>query len=324
MTAKVILNPYANRWNALKRKDEVEAALRDAGIAYELVVTQAPGHAVDLACQAVWEGCSPIIAAGGDGTYSEVVNGMMQGCHSAGGFPPVSDQSPVFGVLPLGSANDLPDNLKMPKDLPAAVRVIAAGNVRCLDLCQVDWQSAEASGTRYFDNNSAIGLEPYITLIQQRITWLHGTMRYLVATLRGVMDNPQWAMLLEWDGGQYEGPISLVTVGNSPRTGGVFYVTPHADPFDGLLTFVYGFIPTRGQILTVLPRLMKPGEGNYVEHPAIHEVHAQRLKIEVMPGKGLGGKLTPMHADGEIQTDNVLKLEYSVLPRRLPLLMPES
>ncbi len=91
-------------------------------------------------------------------------------------------------------------------------------------------------------------------------------MRYLVATLRGVSQNPQWSMQLEWEGGSYAGPVTLVTVGNHVRTGGLFYMTPHADAFDGLLTFVYGFMPTRWQILSLLPRTMKPGAGSYVEH----------------------------------------------------------
>ena len=66
-------------------------------------------------------------------------------------------------------------------------------------------------------------------------------IRYLVAAVRGIMDYPKWNATIEWDSGKYEGPISLLTVGNSPRTGGVFFMTPHADPFDGKLTFVYGF-----------------------------------------------------------------------------------
>jgi diacylglycerol kinase (ATP) len=194
----------------------------------------------------------------------------------------------------------------LPKELDKAAGVIAAGVTRMMDLCEVNG--------RLFDNNAAIGLEPYITLIQQRITRLRGTLRYLVATLRGVIDNPQWEMHLEWQGGQYDGPITLVTVGNNPRTGGIFYVTPHANPFDGLLTFVYGFMPTRLQILRLLPRTMKSGAGNYVEHPDIHEVNSPWLRVH-------SEKPTPSHADGEIQSEAIQDLEYRVIPARLPILM---
>jgi diacylglycerol kinase (ATP) len=78
MTAKVILNPYADRWKALKRRPEAEAALVAAGMDYELVLTEYPRHGTELAQQAVVEGYSPIISAGGDGSINEVINGMMQ------------------------------------------------------------------------------------------------------------------------------------------------------------------------------------------------------------------------------------------------------
>jgi diacylglycerol kinase (ATP) len=301
MTAKVILNPYAGRWTALRRKDEAIAALGEAGVSYELVMTEYPDHGAELAAQAVAEGFSPIISAGGDGSISEVVNGMLKGA-DGGALPPL-------GILPLGSANDLVNNLKLPEDLEASARVIANGKIRRMDLCQVNG--------RYFDNNSAIGLEPYITIIQQKISWVKGSTRYILATLRGVADNPHWVMSLEWEGGSYHGLTTLVTIGNCARTGGVFYVTPHADPFDGLLTFVYGYIPSRGQILRVLPMTMKPDAGNYIEHPSIHEIHSPWLRVHAETP-------TPMHAGGEIQSHSVQDLDYCVLPKILPVLLSDQ
>jgi diacylglycerol kinase (ATP) len=300
MTAKIILNPYSGRWNGRERRQEAETSLRECGIDYELVESEGPNHGTQLAAQAVRQGFSPIVSAGGDGSISEVINGMMQA---------VSEGHPIvpFGILPLGSANDLVDNLGLPKKSLAAAGVITAGKTRLMDLCQVNG--------RYFDNNAAIGLEPYITLIQQKIIRLRGPLRYLVATLKGILDNPQWTMSLEWEGGNYEGPVTLVTVGNAPRTGGLFYVTPHASPFDGLLTFVYGFIPNRMQILQVLPRLMKSGPGSYAEHPAIHEVNTTWLRVHA-------DQPTPMHADGEIQSTAIQDLEYRVYPACLPILVP--
>jgi diacylglycerol kinase (ATP) len=301
MVAKVILNPYAGRWQALNRREEMVSALKASGIDFELVATASAGQGTELAAQAVRDGFDPIISAGGDGSISEVVNGIAQAMLESENEP-----WPAFGIIPLGSANDLVDNLGLPKELDKAAGVIAAGVTRMMDLCEVNG--------RFFDNNAAIGLEPYITLIQQRITRLRGTLRYLVATLRGVVDNPQWVMHLEWQGGHYDGPITLVTVGNNPRTGGLFYVTPHANPFDGLLTFVYGFMPTRLQILRLLPRTMKPGPGNYVEHPDIHEVNSPWLRVH-------SEKPTPSHADGEIQSEAIQDLEYRVIPARLPILI---
>ena len=299
MTAKVILNPYAGRWLAQQRWGEAEAALKAAKVNFELVRTDGPGHGIRLAAEAVHQGYNPIISAGGDGSISEVVNGVLQASERG--------KTPLFGVIPLGSANDLVDNLKLPRDLNEAAQVISAGNSRLMDVCQVNG--------RYFDNNAAIGLEPYITLIQQRIQRLKGIMRYVIAALLGIKDNPQWNMHLEWEEGTYQGPVTLVTVGNSPRTGGVFFMTPHADPFDGKLTFVHGTMPTRAAIIRLLPRTMKPLEGNYVEHPAIHEISTTWLKVH-------SEQPTPAHADGEIFSTAIQELEYSVVPERLPILLP--
>jgi diacylglycerol kinase (ATP) len=310
MTAKIILNPYAGRWKALRLREQLEIELKNAGIAYELAQTEAPRHGIELAAQATLAGFSPIISAGGDGSISEVVNGITRASQERGAPPP------PIGVLPMGTANDLMVNLKLPLDLAQAVQVIASGYTRSIDLGKVTAWDAEGktSQIRYFDNNSAIGLEPSVTLIQQQIKWLRGTLRYLLATLIAILRNPQWTMHLQWAGGEYHGPSTLVTAGNNPLTGGLFYMAPHADPFDGLLSFVYGSMPTRRKILQLLPRTMKPGPGNYVEHPAIHELNSDWLTITTE-------QPTPVHADGEIMFERTHRIEYQVLANYLPILI---
>ena len=311
MTAKVILNPYAGRWKALKRQAEVKSELTNAGVDYDFVATEHPGHGTELAAQAVRDGFTPIISAGGDGSVSEVVNGIAREMLTQG----LTTSIPL-GILPLGSANDLVVNLGLPVTLPESVKIIANGHTRNIDLGEVKaWKQDKAQAcTRYFDNNSAIGLEPSITLIQQQIKWLHGPMRYLLATLIGVLKNPQWTMQLQWDQGSYEGGATLVTIGNNPLTGGLFYMTPHADPRDGLLTFVFGAVKTRRQILQILPRTMKTGADSYVEHPLIHEVSTTKLNIH-------SDQPTPVHADGEIMLTDAHYIEYSILPSFLPVLV---
>jgi diacylglycerol kinase (ATP) len=314
MKTKVILNPYANRWRAKERIPEVHAALKAAGIDYELAVTERPRQAIDLAAEAAKQGFEAIIAAGGDGTISEVVNGMARTTLTSAD----SRIEIPLGVLPLGSANDFSVNLGLPLDLPAAAAGFLAGKQRLIDLGQVSYripgsEAAQPNPICYFDNNSAIGLEPTITLIQQRITWLHGTPRYLLATLIGIFQHPHWNAELEWEGGSYKGPITLVTIGNNPLTGGLFYMTPHADPADGRLTFVHAYMSTRLKVLNLLPRTMKPGVESYVEHPAVHEVHSTWLRIR-------SEQPTPLHADGEIQHGAVQEIEYRILPGKLGVL----
>src|SRR2546428_8711904 len=101
MTARIILNPYSGRWNGRRRWPEAQAALQAAGFEYELSVTDRAGHARELAMQAARAGCSPIVVAGGDGTVSEVVNGLAQVAGDAD-----RPLGPI-GTLPVGTANDI-------------------------------------------------------------------------------------------------------------------------------------------------------------------------------------------------------------------------
>ena len=301
MTAKVILNPYSNRWNSKKRWLEAEKALQDAGVNFEMVESERPHHTIDLAYDAVQNGFSPIIAAGGDGTIGDVLNGLARTAKKE------NEILGPLGILPLGSANDLADNLKIPKDLGEAAKVIAAGNLKLMDVGSVNGF--------YFANNSGIGLEPYITLKQEKISWIKGIARYLVAAVQGIWDNPQWKANIEWDDGRYDGPVLLVSVGNAPRTGGVFFMAPHADPFDGKLTFVHGYRKTRSQIFKLLPKTMKPAEGSFVEMEGIYEQNASWVKIKV-------DRPTPAHTDGEIFATDLTEFEYKVHPQRLKILLP--
>lgn len=302
--AIVILNPYAGRWLAQSQRGNVESELQAAGIEYDFVVTEGPNHAIQIAAEAGAKGYTQVIAAGGDGTISEVVNGLLQG----GG-----ESNPLqLGIMPLGSANDLVLNLGLPVDLSQAAFVIASGKTRRIDIGKVTY--GNPSRSRYFDNNSAIGLEPTVTLIQQRITRLRGILRYVVASVMGIMQAPLWNVEMEWENGEYQGPNSLVTVGNCPLTGGL-YMAPHADPYDGKLTFVHAYIHSRLQMLMLLPKTMRPGAGNYTEDPRVHELHTRWLRIRL-------DRPTPLHADGEIQSEDVRELSYTMLPACLPVLLP--
>ena len=300
MIAKVILNPYSNRWKSQERWPEAESALKAAGVDFELAASNYKGQVVELAEEAARQGFSPIIAAGGDGTIGETVNGMARVAKS--------DESPLgpIGILPLGSANDLVSNLGLPTDLSAAVQVIASGNTRLLDVGKLN--------NRYFVNNSAAGLEPSVTIKHERIHWIKGIVRYLVAAVWVIMEKPEWYGEVKWDDGEYNGPLTLVSIGNAPRTGG-FYMTPHADPFDGKLTFAFGYRKTRLGMFQALPRAMKPDEGSYIEMDGMYEVNTTGLRIHL-------DKPSPAHTDGELFPDFVQDFEYKIYPQRLKILLP--
>lgn len=300
MSIKVILNPYANRWNSQKRWMEADSALRAAGVEFDLSVSKYSKHIVDLAADAVSNGFSTIIVAGGDGSIGETINGAAREWDGTGAFPV------AIGVMPLGTANDLVDNIGLPTDISEAAKVIANGKTRQIDLGKCN--------ERYFINNSAAGLEPYVTVKQEGITWISGIPRYLIAAIMGIMDKPNWNAKIEWDDGSYDGPLTLVSVGNGKRTGGVFFMTPGADPFDGKLTFMRGYRETRLGMFQALPSAMKSGPGSLVELDGIHELNCTHLKIHL-------DHPSPAHTDGELFDSLITDFEYNIFPSAVPILV---
>ncbi len=300
MTAKVILNPYSNRWNSQKRWPEAEAALKASGVDFDLVVSQKKGQIVELAEQAVCAGFSPIIIAGGDGSVGDTANGLMQAARSAC-VQPLS-----LGIMPMGSANDLAYSLGLPTDLKEAAKVIAAGKTRAMDLGKMNGH--------YFVNNSGGCLEPYVTVKHERIHWIKGMARYLVAAVQAILDKPEWQGTIRWDGETFSGKISLMSVGNGRRTGG-FFMTPHADPFDGKLTLAFGYRATRLGMFLALPRAFNEDKGSYVEMEGMWEVQATRISIHL-------DQPSPAHTDGELLPDWIRDFEYEILPKSLNIIVP--
>lgn len=300
MTAKVILNPYSNRWNSQKRWPAAESALKAAGVDFDLVVSQGKGQITGLAQQAVEEGFSPIIIAGGDGSIGDAANGMLQAAGSPGA------PSVPLGIMPMGSANDLVYTLGLPTDLKEAAKVIAAGKTLAMDVGKLNG--------RYFVNNSAACLEPYVTVRHEKIHRIKGMARYLVAAVQAIMDKPEWYGDIKWDGERFSGKLTLLSVGNGRRTGG-FFMTPHADPFDGKLTLAFGYRATRLQVFLALPRAFNEDKGNYVELEGMREVHATRISIHL-------DKPSPAHTDGELLPEWIQDLEYEILPKSLNIILP--
>ncbi|MCB8926628.1 MAG: diacylglycerol kinase family lipid kinase [Ardenticatenaceae bacterium] len=293
MKIKVILNPYANRWRAGSRLDEVRAAFAANGLSADIAQTEKPQEAIALAETAVAQGYDAVVAAGGDGTLSEVANGLLR---AAGDGPTVP-----FGILPIGTANDFSDMVGLPRDLTQAVALIARGQTRQIDAGRIN--------DHFFINNCAVAMEPMITLENIRMKRLSGELRYVLALLKGLIKLTAWDMQIRWDDGGYDGPAYLLSVCNGPRTGG-FYMAPNAAVDDGLFDFV--FAPEVPK-LTVLSILVKLFRKTHIQHPDVVYGRTQHISITSSPG-------TPIHADGEIIAEAATQIEYQILPGKLTLL----
>ena len=300
MKAKIILNPYANRWGAQAQMPAIEAACREAGLDFDLTVIKAPGYGKDEAQSAVADGYDAIVAAGGDGTVNEVVNGLI----AAAGEGPTHP----LGVIPVGTGNDFNDMAKIPRDLLAAAKTIVDGKTR-----QVDAGRVIADGRHhYFGNNCALAMEPMVTIENIRMTRLSGNIRYIVALMKALANLKAWHMRFTWDEGEFDGPIFLLSVCNGMRTGGVFKMAPHARTDDGLLDIVFAPKIPKATLWSLVPRLLR---GTHIHHPSITYGRTRKLAIESEPG-------TPIHADGEVITESARQISYDILPGKITLITP--
>ncbi len=289
MPAKVILNPYSNRWGAQARAGEVQQILRSLGYDFDFVATEGPGHGAILAREAMEQGYDPIVAAGGDGAISEVVNGMVvNGMAQA-----------TLGIIPLGSANDYAYQLGIPLgDLEAACRLLVnARHIRQLDLGQANQY--------VFMNDFIVGLGAIANMEAAKIKYLRGSTLYIAGALKAIL-KAQWPRVgFAWDGGVMEKrPILMSYISIGYRTGGVYYFSPHAQQDDGLLDFLVADARSRINVFRLLPSTMN---GTHIHASGVY--YHQCTWVDIDSDDPL-----PMLVDGEIKTDAPTQVRVRIHP----------
>jgi diacylglycerol kinase (ATP) len=294
--ALVIFNPQAGRGRAHRRTRHLLEALEAASLPYEIVISEERGHAIELSRRAVLAGRQLVVAAGGDGTINEVVNGLMQaaaeGVHG------------MLGVLPVGTGNDFASNLGIPADLRQAAQRLVQAQTRCIDLGQVNG--------RFFDNNMGIGFEAMIGIEAHKPTRLSGRPQYLAAAFRAMTSYPLPVVDIHQDGGTtLAKEILLISVGNNRRIGGGFLLTPYAEPDDGQLDVCVVDALPRREILRLLP---KAATGQHEGEPAVCLTRTTRLIVE-------SEEPLPIHTDGEVLWLDAHRVEVTVEPARLEVIV---
>ncbi|HEY3912861.1 MAG TPA: diacylglycerol kinase family protein [Verrucomicrobiae bacterium] len=186
--------------------------------------TTGPGEARTLAAQAVREGFGTVVAAGGDGTANEVVNGI--------GDVPNGFKTSRLAILPLGTVNVFARELGLPRNLPAVAKAIALGNEMQIDLGKVEYQGVDKPETRYFLQLAGAGLDSRaVALVSWELKKKIGPFAYVWAGLRAVREKQALITVTAGDLASGE----LVMVGNGRFYGGSFAVFPAASLQDGLL-----------------------------------------------------------------------------------------
>jgi len=220
----LIFNPAARGDKARKFRGMLESLGGD----WILKPTGAPGAARRLAAEALREGHTTLVAAGGDGTLNEVLNGIAD---FPGGFSIAR-----LGVLPLGTVNVFARELRLPLSIKKIWPILEAGHETRIDLGEAEFQNNGARETRLFAQLAGAGWDARtVELTDWQLKKRVGAAAYIVAGLQALAAR-QPRITVSAGGESYTG--ELVLIGNGRFYGGSFPIFHKASLSDGLLDAV--------------------------------------------------------------------------------------
>ena len=177
MNYKIIVNPTSGKGMGAQAVPLIREALDAQGLHYDLVCTERPWHAAELAQEAAKSGYDVVVAAGGDGTLNEVLNGLI-----------LAKQAGVDGValgaLSVGRGNDFAYGGGIPHELTEGVRVLAQGQRRTIDVGRVEGGFYPQG--RYFGNGVGIGFDAVVGFEAAKLKHVHGFLSYMIAAIKTI------------------------------------------------------------------------------------------------------------------------------------------
>jgi len=261
--------------------------------------TGAPGEARQMAAQAVREGFATIVAAGGDGTANEVVNGIAD--------IPQGLSSVRLGILPLGTLNVFARELGLPRNLAGAARTLEAGREMTIDLGRAELTADGRRQGRHFLQLAGAGLDARaVELVSWSLKKKTGPLAYVVAGLKALRETQP---VITVEGAQTAGG-ELVLLGNGRYYGGSFELFPGASLRDGCLDVcvlpnVTAWRALQAAMGLATGRLQRFWPARYFRSPTLTLSSSSRVSLQL---------------DGEYAGE--LPVTFSVLPLALRIIVP--
>lgn len=278
----IIRNPTAGRRRA-QALDDVVAALRARGVAPEVVTTQAPDHATDLARTAT---ADLVVAAGGDGTINEVVHGLM------GRYAAVR---PAFATLPMGTINVLALELGLPRDAAGLAGVLADGPLIPVTVGRADG--------RHFVLTAGAGVDAAaVKFLSPGLKKLFGQTAYYIALVGALIVEGDTVFAVEIDGVTHR--VSSVIVTNAARYAGDKIVAPDARLTGRDVHVLLGTRLGRWNLIRYGAAYLR---GTLPTLPDVRIVPVQQLRIAGPAGK-------PVQLDGDNRLTTPVHIEIVETP----------
>ncbi|MCX7859997.1 MAG: diacylglycerol kinase family lipid kinase [Chloroflexus sp.] len=291
MRTLIVFNPTAGHAEQLEAELEAAAQVwREQGWTVELQPTNGPGDGRRLARQAATNGYELVVAAGGDGTINEVVNGL-------------AGSQTMLATLPLGTMNVWARELGLPLQPRAAAQTMLAWAPRAIDLGR--------AGDRYFLLMAGIGFDAAITAnVRPDEKRRFGALAYVARGIEEVMRIRGTRARILLDGRPIKARVLMIVIGNSQLYGGLVKITHRASIDDGLLDVCVikgdNGINAIGHLIAILRR-------RFSLNPDIAYYRAHSIEVITRPS-------LPVQVDGD--PIGATPMRFSVVPSAIRALLP--
>jgi len=276
MKVLLVYNPFAGHGRAKNILPEVEAEFSKHNIEFDLQLTDYPEHATEIMKNANLKTYNAIIAAGGDGTLFEVINGYYLNS---------TDEKPPLGILPIGTGNAVARDLELHvTKWKEAVEIIAQMKPRKVDVGKF----TSHGQSYYFLNILGLGFVADVTKTAKKLKGL-GNISYSLGVLYQMLMLRSFKLKIELDGKLLERNNIFVEVSNTTYTAN-FFMAPNAKIDDGLFDITLLNKLCRIGLLKAFPKVFT---GEHIHLPEVETFTAKHIKITTDPPK----VLTP---DGEL------------------------
>jgi len=297
----IILNPAAGKGKAAKQFPKIDHFFRTNWKNYVIMMTNGPGDALNMARDLPIGENDVIVAAGGDGTCNEIINGLLMR---------KLENPPIFGVLPIGRGNDFSDTPGIPRDIDKALQMLVNAKTRRLDAGFV--KGGFFPDGRYFINGIGIGFDTKVGFEAAKMKIKSG-ITYVIGALKTVIRyEPSPVLHIKFDDKEVTLPAVLVSVVNGKRMGGSFYMGPEAELDDGLLDICYvEHQKSRIDLLKIISHYTK---GTQKQCKGVFFNKGVKFHLTALEG-GMAA-----HCDGETICYEGKELEITCIPGALRLI----
>lgn len=297
----LIANKKAGTRSTKQFWKKMDERFSKVGLSVDYFFTDRVGHARELAAQILQKGYTKLAVMGGDGTFSEVIDGLMKS---------KEDLSKLnVGIIPFGTGNDWGRYWHLDRNIDKSIKVLATGKVETVDVGKIEYSTSDKNITRYFINAYGLGFDAKVLELTNNLqhTFKGASWTYTLALFMTLFKHKSQVMEYEFDGEKtFKGLSYTASMGNGCYTGGGIKQTPKAVPTDGLLDIIVVENLNLSKILKAVKLLFT---GRLLEHNSVHLFKAKKIKVK-------SEKPIISEVDGILQ-EFTNEIEVELLPKQI-------